>query len=210
MARHNGGAPKQGQPSPGAPARSGRDKHPPQPPAEQQLHRRQPARPDHHGQSCQGPVPRQGCRAEAEPKQGTPGQGHFHQAPEGGTHQGRGQTLGPQPTDQGAPTGHQHASEQAASAPKGQAKGQAQRPRHTHPIEGMEPEQPAMADQHGDTGAGSSSQGPQAPEGHQGQPEQGRPALGRQGQAREQARQAADHQGGLPLKMPVLCHGNEP
>ena len=135
----------QGKP---APAGAAAAHQAPQAPAHQQLQRRHQTGPAQSGNPCQGLIAGEGGTPQPNPEEGAAGEQHLRQPPQAGGGNRRGGSRGPSPAHQGQPALHQQAPRQAAGSHEHQTERQAEGSRHPDPVEGMEPEQPAVAHQH--------------------------------------------------------------
>ena len=148
----------------------------PEPPGQQQLQGGQASGTAELRQPSQGSISWQHSATDTDPKQGPLGQQHLRQAPDRCCQNSGAQALGAEPLHQQAPSPHQHSSHYTQQQPQHQTQGQAQRQRHAHPVERVEPQQPAMADQHRCAPPKEGRSRPQRPQRHQGQPKQRRTA----------------------------------
>ena len=136
---------RQSQPAPTGAAAA---QQAPQAPAHQHLQRRHQTGAAQGGNPGQGRVAGEGGTAQPDPEEGAASEQHLRQPPETGGGNRRGRLRRIPPAHEAQPALHQQPPRQAAGTPQRQTERQAQGSRHPDPVEGMEPEQPAVADQH--------------------------------------------------------------
>ena len=196
---------------PGATPQRSQLQRPPQPPTDQYLQGRDRPRTGQRRQRRQRRIARQGRGSQSQPKQRPPGQQHLRQPPAQGRHQGGVQASGIKGSHQGYPGGHQQSPHPTTETPHHQTQRQAQGGRHPDPIQRMQPQQPAVADQDGGGAPQAGSHQRRAamrrtghrPEQGQRRPQQPGPAHRRQGHPS----QDSTGDGGQSPETAVISHG---